>query len=153
MTNKRSPIVWPACVIGTISECDNSAICAVSKKENYKGVGVDVKDVLPTTLTREIWAFSMNKMEVEIISSLNVDFNVAMTIAMSAKDAFQKCLRSMDSKYSATAYCRFKSVDSDKREYTLESDFCEDKLRGRGRKEVKGQYYVNGGKVYTLVAI
>jgi 4'-phosphopantetheinyl transferase EntD len=89
--DKRQPI-WPKGIVGAISHTHSSAVCIVSDSRNIKGLGVDQEFVLTAKVITEISQQIVNNAEAKLLDSSNIAYDIAFTIAFSAKESFFKAM-------------------------------------------------------------
>ena len=86
----RSPD-WPDGIVGSISHSDRWTIACVASQDAAQSVGVDTEPVMmPETralINREI----ATNAEIDLLQSLNLKNESALTLIFSAKESFYKC--------------------------------------------------------------
>ena len=85
----RQPI-WPHGVVGSISHTQEVAVCLLSKNTQQL-IGVDVENILDTSVTKEISKSIISQEEANINPSVS-GFDLFVTIAFSAKETLFKAL-------------------------------------------------------------
>lgn len=57
LRGKKGEPIWPAGIVGSISHKDRIAVAAVGRKEKYKGMGVDIEDLMIALSEKEYSLF------------------------------------------------------------------------------------------------
>ncbi len=88
----RSPC-WPPGIVGSISHTRGVAWALVGRRDDYRGLGVDVEAVMNEKRARTVEARIATQGELAAIADAGgVDHQTAVTIAFSVKEALFKCL-------------------------------------------------------------
>ncbi len=88
---KREPL-WPKGIKGAISHTDCSAVTLVTNKEDIHGLGIDQEWVLTSKVVHEIKEQIINSNEQNVISSCQLDNDVAFSVVFSGKESFFKAM-------------------------------------------------------------
>lgn len=84
---QRQPL-WPAPWFGSISHCENSALAVVS---SYP-IGIDIERCLTPALAAELESSIINAAEKPLLAASGLPFELALTLAFSAKESGFKAL-------------------------------------------------------------
>lgn len=87
----RAPI-WPCNLVGSITHCDDFALCCAASLDSYKRVGVDAEKLISVETIEQISSVTLTEGECQILRALPIEYNKAFTVAFSAKESLFKAL-------------------------------------------------------------
>jgi len=91
ISENRSPL-WPKNIMVSLSYNNSVAVCAVSQSPACRFLGVDIEETMSDDITSKISSSVVGGREKEILDSLSMSANLALTIAFSAKESLFKAL-------------------------------------------------------------
>lgn len=89
ISHDRSPL-WPQNIIGSITHNSNKAISIVSRRRDWRMLGIDVEDIFSPELSSEVGTLIHSYEEHSLLINLGIPANVATTLIFSAKESLFK---------------------------------------------------------------
>ena len=83
---------WPEKVVASISHSGNTAMCIAAHSEHHAYLGIDIEQLISTSLIADIENSIINPAERDRLSATSMPYSVAFTIAFSAKESLYKAL-------------------------------------------------------------
>lgn len=143
---------WPPGIAGAISHNADTALCAVHLEPGLGGVGVDVETHMPTARAEELWGAIVSEAEYDVIRTLPLPFNHALTVVFSAKESLFKALYPQVRSYFDFLDARLVALDTQRQAFELEllkplTPSCH-----IGRR-FSGRYWQDGDDVTTFMFV
>lgn len=98
ISENRAP-VWPSDVVGSITHCDDLALCCAMPLGSYKRVGIDAEKQISIETIEQVSSVTVTEDERQILKALPIKYNKAFTVAFSAKESLFKALYSEVNRY------------------------------------------------------
>lgn len=114
----RNPI-WPKGISASITHANNSAICIATFSREYQYVGIDLEKVIRIDVIEKIANSIAQPQELKFLNSLNMDYNLAFTIAFSSKESLFKALYPSIGKYFEFSAARITSICEESQMFAL----------------------------------
>jgi len=115
----RSPL-WPSKLIGSITHNNNTAICAVSEKDNISALGIDIESCLNPKTIDKIKYSIIDRKEEELLANSPINLEEAFTIAFSIKESLFKALYPYVNEYFEFSAARIIDIDTTKNKLRLQ---------------------------------
>lgn len=117
----RAP-VWPDLYLGSISHCNQYAVCIVARKSEVTRIGVDVEEYISEAVAKEICNSTLTKFEFDNLISCdgNPLCSKKFTIIFSAKETLFKALYPEVGYYFGFETARAIKIDFSKSIVTME---------------------------------
>lgn len=124
--------IWPVEYVGAISHTSNQAIALVSKRSDYRYIGLDIENILDSEIAKQIATDIHNRCELLLFSECGINDETATSIIFSAKESLFKATFSYIGKYFDFECARVIEVNSHERFLVLALDislsrYCKDK--------------------------
>ncbi|MCW8090248.1 4'-phosphopantetheinyl transferase family protein [Alteromonas sp. ASW11-130] len=146
----RAPI-WPKGFIGSISHTDDTAICAMAKRNEVSRLGLDIETVLPQSVAKEIIKSVLITSEFALAGSVTEPDTQMTTLIFSAKESLFKALYSEVGYYFGFENAEVKVVNTRTGKFVIElTSQLTPSLPGGTRFE--GLFEILGNKVLTVIA-
>lgn len=107
----RSP-VWPAGYLGSISHCENQAICVVAEQKVISYLGTDIEPFLSAETAKQIASQIATDTELALLQQYSFSYHIATTLLFSAKESFFKAIYPTVKKYFGFECITCLAVDS-----------------------------------------
>lgn len=149
--NNRAP-VWPNGIVGSITHCDDLAICCVASADTYNRLGVDAEKLISNQTIEQVSSITLTEDECALLRALPVEFNKVFTLAFSAKESLFKALYPEVNRYFEFLDARIVKIDVEQNRFVLAltNELTEQLPIGT---EVQGKFsFIEGDTVVTLIA-
>lgn len=83
---------WPKGVVASISHSGDTAMCIAARSEHHAYLGVDIEQLISSSLIANIESSIINSAERDRLSTTSMPYSAAFTIAFSAKESLYKAL-------------------------------------------------------------
>lgn len=140
--------VWPAHLTGSISHCNDAAICLVAKKENYSAVGVDTENWIVSDSIEDLIDVVINQNEKDVVKKITGDIDKYGTHIFSAKESLFKALYPQVKRYFNFSAAELTDIDFSNNilHFELTEDLAD--LYPQGLR-LRVQYAESAGRVTT----
>ncbi|MBZ2163249.1 4'-phosphopantetheinyl transferase family protein [Alteromonas stellipolaris] len=122
--DSRSP-VWPENLYGSISHTSSVAGALVISSSNYLGIGLDIENILLTSLVGQISSQLMTPEEAEFCYSYPLADNLICTLIFSAKESFFKAAFNQVKSYFNFSAVRVVSIKKEFVRLKVQEDLCD----------------------------
>lgn len=147
----RNP-VWPAGFLGSISHCDDYAVCVLALTSDFEYLGIDLESYLSPVVCQEVASTILVGEEIELLIACGLAPETALTVIFSAKESLFKALYPKVGEYFDFECAQVVSVDSEANILTLalQAGFAQ---KHRLPEMVMCRYSLGAQRVETLVAV
>lgn len=145
----KSP-VWPKGIIASITHTSSKAICAAATTEDIQYVGIDLENFLTPRTADNIKSIVLVEQEYDLMRSMGLDFEVALTLVFSAKESIFKALHPYVKRYFDFSSVRLSGFypAKDCIEFTLTKYLAPEYVAGT---KVSGHFIIDERAVLTCI--
>lgn len=118
-TNEDRSPEWPSDIVGSISHCDDFAVCVCSSTNHSLAVGVDVEYIMSEEVANNIASNLIRENELGIESIADWSFEAKLTLAFSAKESLYKALSPLVRNFFGFESAELVSIDPNKNSFIV----------------------------------